>query len=116
MANIVIKQFDTYPPLETVLKSTIFGGELVPIDLTTATTVKIVMKNGAEKLTGTCTFPSPKTGNVIYKWPAYKAAGVGVASTEKVGLWKVEWQVTFAEGVESVPNENFDEIEIQAGL
>lgn len=93
-ANLVLKQDDTYPPLQATLSE---NGSA--IDLTTATSVEVVLKGQASStvITGACTYPSPTTGGVSYAWQ--------IGDTATPDTYAVEWMITWTGGKEqTVPN------------
>lgn len=107
-SELTVKLGDTFPPVEAILESST-GSGFSPIDLTEAKKVLFLMKLGVTVISGACTYPSPKTGNVIYKWKA--------GDTNTVGAYRLEWQIEWnSGGIESVPNEGYDSLEIQENL
>lgn len=113
---LVIKRGDTYPPVESTLKATV-GTEFLPLDLTPAVggsgKINFIMKRQGPgvilPLIEICTYPEPSTGKVIYKWKA--------GETETVGVYQVEWEIHWsAGGIQSVPNGEYDTIEIISDL
>jgi hypothetical protein len=96
MASIyTIKQHDNYPSL--VLTLTDQNG---PINLSTATTVKLILKSGTTTITGTCNITTPTSGIVTYVW----AAG----DTSVVGTYDGEVEITWNTGkIETVPNDSY---------
>jgi BppU N-terminal domain len=94
-----IKRGDTWPPL---------AAELVdqdgPIDLTTASTVKMLLKSDTISIkTGPVTIDEdPKTGRVLYEWET--------GDTDNVGLYNGEFEITWESGkVETVPDGDDEE-------
>ena len=103
---LTVKKGDRFPFLETVLKNA--EG---PIDLTTAASVKVILKNAKSGavIEGLCTFPVPASGNTIYKWQA--------GDTSVPGEYEVEYLITWPEGLpERVPNEGTLMIKIEESL
>jgi len=103
---LILKQNDTFPPLEATLSDSKGA-----IDLTLAEKVELVMKlkTGSTVVEGQCEVLPGTEGKVKYAW----AAG----DTAVVGVWEVEFKITWGPGeVESVPNASYDEIEIQKSL
>lgn len=92
MAALILKQFDTYPPVVATLTDT--NG---PINLTTATTVKFIMKSATLLVTGNCTITTPASGVVTYTW--------GATDTNIAGNYTVEFEIHWAAGgIQTVPN------------
>jgi hypothetical protein len=107
MANLVVKLNDTYPPVEATLESTV-SGSLAPIDLTPATSIFFIMKLGVVKIKELATVIDAVNGKVQYKWKA--------GDTSTVGIYRVEWEIHWTGGIETIPNEGYDTIEIQEDL
>lgn len=105
MASIyTIKQHDNYPPL--VLTLTDQNG---PINLSTATTVKLILKSGTTTITGNTVITTPTSGVVTYNW----AAG----NTDVVGQYDGEVEITWNTGkVETVPNDSYFSITVMPDL
>ena len=106
MANFSLKQNDTWPALNATL-SDVNG----PINLTTATTVKIIIKptGGGSAITGTCTIVSAAAGTVRYSWVS--------GDTALAGTYQGEFEITWADGkIGTVPNEGYFSLEILADL
>lgn len=104
MADLTIKQHDTYPPLTAALKT---SG--VAIDLTTATAVKVILKGATVTVTGTCTVTGASTGAVSYQWVTGDTA---VADT-----YNGEFEVTWSDGkIETIPNDSYFTVVIKADL
>jgi hypothetical protein len=94
-----IKQGDTRPKLVAVLSE---SG--TPIDLTTATSVKLLMRVtgsvGAAKVDAAATITSAAAGEVTYTWLA--------ADTDTAGTYDAEWEITWSDGgIETVPNDGY---------
>lgn len=111
-ASLILKLGDTYPPVETVLESTV-SGAFAPIDLTSAEKIYFIMKLlGIPVLKQECVKPGggfDSSGLVVYKWKT--------GETATVGLYRVEYEIRWTGGgIQSVPNENYDTIEIQEDL
>jgi hypothetical protein len=105
MADVTIKQHDTYPPLDAVLED-----QDGPIDLTTATTVKLILKpTSGSSITGTCTVVTPAAGLVSYTWI--------VGDTAVVTSYQGEFEITWATGkVTTVPNDGYFQVVVMADL
>lgn len=84
---IILKTYSTFPPVAAQLTDT--NGS---INLTTATTVKFVMKGITSNtiITGTATIVTPATGMVSYTW--------GSTDTQQADSYQVEWAVTWSGG------------------
>lgn len=106
--TITIKQHDTWPPLVAILSDA--NGV---IDLTTATTVKLLLKSlgaGSTVVSGTCTVDAPPTqGQVTYDWQP--------ADTASVNTFNGEFEITWSNGkITTVPNDSYFTVEIKADL
>lgn len=106
MADYSLKQNDTYPVLTAILSD-----QLGAVDLTTADSVKLIMKMASPPTTviGTCVIATPQTGGnvgkVTYDWQA--------SDTATVGEYQAEFEVTWNVGdVETFPNDSYKTIEI----
>ena len=55
MSDLTVKAHDTYPPLVATLDDTTLSSPGVPIDLTAATSIKLLMKGTSVLVTGACT-------------------------------------------------------------
>lgn len=104
MADYALKQNDTYPVLSATLTD-----QLGPVDLTTADSVKLIMKSGATTVSGTCVVVTPQTGGnigkITYDWTA--------PDTATIGVYQLEFEVTWNVGdVETYPNDGYKELEI----
>lgn len=107
MADFTIKQHDTYPPINVQLKDA--AG---PIDLTTASLVKILAKNvtGSVSWSGTCTITDAVAGRVKYDLLA-------TPDTATINTYNAEFEITWASGkISTVPNSGYITIEIAADL
>ena len=94
MANLVLKQDDTVPALQVTLADS--NG---PINLTNATSVKVVMKgnNTGTVVVGVCTVTNAIAGQVSYTFTA--------ANTATPDVYQVEFEIVWAGGGEqTVPN------------
>lgn len=105
--KITIKQGDTWPELEAVLEETV-GGVTKPIDLSTATKVVLIGKSGTKTIGAECTSFKSSAGVVKYKWKT--------TDTENAATFEIEWQITWPSGIQSVPNEEYDELVITPNL
>lgn len=104
MADFTIKANDRLPVLDAVL-SNLSG----PIDLTTATQVRFIMKSTAFTVTGVCTVVNALTGAVRYTW----AAG----DTANPGEYQLEFEITWpGPKLETVPNDSYKSVSVLADL
>src|SRR5438552_3641811 len=113
MADLVIKRHDTFPAIKATLEQTnVETGAKEPINLTTALKVTLILKpqsGGAATTEGTCTITSAALGKVEYPLKA--------KDTETAGIFNLEFEIEWAAGsYETVPNEGYREVEIQADL
>lgn len=106
MADFTIKRHDTLPALQATLKR-----DGVAIDLTTAVSVKLIMKPqaGGSVVTGTCTITTPASGLVTYNWIS--------ADTAVAGVYDLEFEITWpASKKETVPNDSEKTVDVRADL
>ena len=104
MADLTVKQHDTWPPVRATLSDA--SG---PIDLTGATQIKLILKGATVTITGNCTVVSAPAGTVSYTW----AAG----DTAVAGDYQGEFEITWPGGkVETVPNDSYLAVTIKADL
>lgn len=109
MPDLIVKRFDTYPPVTAVL-SDVNG----PIDLTAASSVKFIMKGQQQStvVTGTCAISSPaNAGQVQYFWVS--------GNTSVADTYGVEFEITWqAGGKQTVPNSSVQNptIEVDSDL
>jgi hypothetical protein len=104
----LMKRNDRMPSLET----TLYNGS-VPLDLTAATSVKMIAKGfGATtpKIDAAMTVVAPATGGVVrYDWLA--------ADTDTAGTYRLEFEVTWNTGKkQTIPNHGYDELVIAEDL
>lgn len=94
MASLTVKQFDTSPALTATLTDSVGA-----INLTSATSVKFVMKGkvSATTVTGTCTIVDAVNGKVSYAWVSPDTNTPDTYSVEFVIHWS-------AGGIQTVPN------------
>jgi hypothetical protein len=94
LANLTLKQYDTYPSLQATLTDS--NGA---INLTGASSVKFVMKGQSTGtiVLGNCSIVSATAGTVAYAW--------GATDTQTPDVYSVEFQITWtAGGIQKVPN------------
>lgn len=104
MPDLTVKTGDTHPPITATLTDSAGA-----VDLTTADSVRFVMKSGATVVEGACTVTNAVAGEVEYDW----AAG----DTDVAGTYEVEFEVTWNVGeIETFPNDGYKEIELLADL
>lgn len=106
MADLTIKQHDTWPPVEATLSDA--NG---PVNLTGAA-VKLILKSagaGATVVSGSCTIVSAVAGTVRYDWIS--------ADTASVNTLSGEFEVTWSTGkITTFPNDAYFSVEIKADL
>lgn len=98
-----IKKGDTLPDIQASLTSGVSAGSQSPVDLTSATSIILVLKNvtggSALRKTGS-TVGAPTNGVVKYIWQA--------GDTSTAGTFNAEWEITFAAGrIQSFPNNSY---------
>lgn len=99
-----IKQHDNYPDLVLTLSD-----QNGPINLTSATGVKLILKFGTTSIIGAMTKTDAANGVVTYTW--------GEGSTDLAGTYRGEVEITWATGkIETVPNDAYFEVIIMADL
>lgn len=106
MADFTLKQHDTWPPLDATLEDA--AG---PINLTTAASVKLILKtpSGSTTITGTCSIVSAVAGTVRYLWQT--------SDTASVNTFNAEFEITWNDGkIETVPNSGYFEVSVVADL
>lgn len=104
MADLTIKAHDNYPALNATLTA---NG--TAIDLTTAISVKIILKGTTLLITGTCTIVTPASGIISYTWATTDLA---VADT-----YQVEFEITWPSSkIQTVPNSGTNSILVVADL
>lgn len=102
-----IKKGDTLPDIQASLTSGVSAGAQSPVDLTTATSIILVLKSSqgggaASRKTGSVV-GTPTNGVVKYVWQ--------VSDTATSGTFNAEWEVTFAAGkIQSFPNDSYFQI------
>lgn len=106
MADYTLKQHDTWPPIQATLRDA--AG---PINLTTATTVKLLLKTitGSVSVVGTCTVVNASGGVVSYSWIP--------ADTATANSYNGEFEITWSDGkLTTVPNDSYFTVEVKADL
>src|SRR5690242_16797404 len=106
MADLVIKRGDTRPKLVRNLQQTV-DGVVSNIDLTMATSVRLILKaqTGSATGGGACTITDAVNGEVTYTWAS--------ADTATVTLWNAEWEITWNDsGIETVPSDSYITIQV----
>jgi len=104
MADFTIKQHDTWPALRATLTD-----QDGPINLTTATAIKLIMKGTAVTVTGNCTVTDAPNGIVTYTWAT---GDLNTADT-----YNLEFEITWNTGkVETVPNDSYLTVKVVADL
>lgn len=107
MADFNIKRGDTWPPIDAVLSD-----DDGPIDLTSATTVKIIFKTpgaGSTTFNGTCTITDALSGAVRYVW--------GPTDTATVNTYNVEYEITWTDSTKTtIPTIGYKTVEVLQDL
>ena len=105
MADFVMKQHDTWPPLVAVL-SDVNG----PLDLTGATVKLILKPTTGSNIVGSCSIVAPAAdGRVRYNWV--------VGDTAAVSAFTGEFEITWGDGtVGTVPNDSYFTLAVVADL
>jgi hypothetical protein len=106
MADLTIKQHDTWPPLRAQLSDA--DG---PVDLTTVDTVRFLYKEatGITSVARVCTVTEALEGRVEYEWIA--------GDTALVKLYNAEFEVTWGDGeITTFPNSGYFTFEVVADL
>lgn len=111
MADFTIKRNDTRPRLVTTLLTDFGTAQEGPLDLTTATAVKFLMRlasaapGSVPKVNAVAAISDAAAGVVTYTW--------AVGDTDVAGTFEGEFQVTWSDdGVETVPNDTYISIEV----
>jgi hypothetical protein len=104
-----IKQNDTRPVYAVQLLDQVGTPGETPLDLTSATTIKLKMRVkgsiGDPKVDGVMTVTDAAAGKAEYEWQP--------TDLDTVGLYDVEFEITWADlGVETVPNDGYLELEV----
>ena len=103
-STFTIKQGDILPKLRATLKD----GTGAVIDLTLATSVRLIVKNyaGQEVVNANTTIVSPPTSGIVeYAWIT--------ANTATAGSFRGEFEINFSTGqVQTVPNDSYITIQI----
>lgn len=110
MADVTIKRGDTRPKLVRTLQQTV-GVTTTAIDLTTATSVKLNLKDTQTSTTGggLCSITSAAAGQVTYTWLT--------SDTSTARTWNAEFEITWNDaGIETVPNGSYFTIEVFGDL
>lgn len=108
MADFTMKANDRAPSIEATLG---FAGTTDVPDLTGATVDFIMSKTDAAtpKVNAPAVIVDAATGRVRYDW--------AVGDTDETGVFKGEWQVTYADGKpQTFPTTSYHEIEILTDL
>jgi len=107
VADFAIKSFDRLPSIQADLKS---GG--VAIDLTTATSVKFIMKTiqgNTIKVNAAANIVNAATGTVRYDWTAL--------DTNTPGSYQAEFEITWATAKkQTVPTLTYITVDVLADL
>ncbi len=114
MSTFQIKRNDRLPSLTATLKQGVGTTSEAAIDLTTATSVKFIMKDaqtpgGTAKVAAAAVVVTPASGTVKYNW----AAG----DTDTPGTFSCEWEITFPGPLlQTVPSSSYDTVKIDVDL
>lgn len=106
-SDFTLKAHDTMPPIQATLSS---GGSAM--NLTTATSVKFIMKAVAgltAKVASPAVIVTPASGVVRYDW--------ATGDTDTPGDYTAEWEITWAAGKkQTVPTLTYHTVTILADL
>lgn len=105
MADVTIKQHDTYPPLAATLSDAVG-----PVNLT-GSTVRVILKDraGPTVLAAACTITNAAGGKVSYNWLP--------ADTAAARVYDGEFEVTWGDGtITTFPNDAYFSVEVKADL
>ena len=110
MSNFPIKKGDLVPAITATLMQQVGTATPIPIDLTTASSVKFAMSTngGTPKVDAAATVVSAAAGTVKYTW-----AGT---DTDTAGVYNAEWQIVWPSGKQTVPGSGYDKIVIEADI
>lgn len=111
MADFDIKRGDSWPPLDATLSD-----QDGPINLTTASSVKLLFKTltGSTTYTRTCTIISAAAGQVRYAWTLADAA---TGPTSVVNSFNLEWEITWSDStITTVPNVGYKQLSVTQDL
>lgn len=110
-----LKQHDTRPVYIAALVTDPEDPSPMPIDLTDATSVKILMRrqgstdDDGPSVDAAMTVEDAVGGIVSYAWDA--------ADTSATGIFDVEFEITWSDGgIETIPNESYKTVEIKDDL
>jgi hypothetical protein len=103
LTTFTIKQNDQLP----IIQATLYNGDGTPIDLTTASSVKFLMRSltgsQAVKVNAAATIDTAASGIVTYAWAA--------ADTDTAGQFQAEWQITWpGPKKQTVPNSTYFDV------
>ena len=109
MSTAIWKQNDLEPPAQAPL----LNADGSPIDLTTATSVKFLMRptgtSGSPKVTHAVTITDAANGIVKYAWVS--------GDTDTVGTFDQEWEITWPTSrPQTVPNHGYNTVVIEDDL
>ena len=102
MADFEIKRGDSHPPIFATL----------PLDLTTASVVKLLFKTSTGSVTydRTCTILDAAGGEVSYVWTTADAASGPLSA---VNTFNIEWEITWSDSTKTtVPNKGYKTLEV----
>ncbi len=111
MADFTIKRNDTRPRLVTTLITDFGTAAEGPVDLTSASAVKFLMRSesapagSAPKVNAAATISDAAAGIVTYTWVD--------GDTDTEGIFEGEFQITWSDdGVETIPNDSYISIQV----
>jgi hypothetical protein len=114
----VIKQGDTLPVLTVTFQDN-SEGSMGPVDLTTATLIKVVLKgkNGGTLVPGTCTALEATHGTATFAWTADNTGVPDMYGVEGVVTWTGGGTQTFPNAAAANPTLEIDaQLDPSAGL
>lgn len=121
MPDLMVKRRDTWPALKATLEETNAAGTKVPINLSPALKVGLIMKGKTVLVEGSCTGPAggplDSTGKVEYVWAKNEAGAAG--DTAVADTYELEFEIEWSSAplkIETVPNESYKEVVIVADL